>query len=87
MIKVQPFYLLRHEDVHGISGTGIVAIGAIYPSGKCVIEWITFTSSMNIYNNFEQVKEIHGHEGRTEVVLGHPPEPKMPRKARKKKDE
>jgi hypothetical protein len=79
-MKIQPFYLLRHEDVNGISGTGVVAVGAIYPSGICIIEWLTFTSSLNQYKSFEHVKEVHGHEGRTEIVMGNPPSKKTKRK-------
>jgi len=82
MQDIKPFYLLRNEDETGISGTGIVAIGAIYPSGKCVIEWLTFTTSMNIYNTFDQVVEVHGHGGKTQVIIGSLPK----KKGRKKKE-
>lgn len=70
----QHFYLLRKEDESGVSGTGIVAIGAVLPSGQCVLEWLTFTSSIAIYKNIDAVQEIHGHGGKTEVVLGDPPD-------------
>ncbi len=73
MPKVRPFYFKRNEDKSGISGTGIVAVGVILPSGKCVIEWITFLSSVNMYQNFDHVKKIHGHEGSTEIIMGDPP--------------
>ena len=84
MLKVERFYLKRKEDISGISGTGIVAVGAILPSGICVVEWQTVYSSINFYKNFAHVQEIHGHDGATEVILGDPPEPK---KKRKKKNE
>ena len=73
MEKFQEFYLLRHTDVHGKSGTGIVARGVVFPSGKSVLEWCTFHSSVCIYPNINDVLEIHGHEGKTEVVMGTPP--------------
>jgi hypothetical protein len=68
----QHFYLKRIEDESGVSGTGIVAIGVVLPSGQCVLEWLTFTSSIAIYKNIEAVEEIHGHHGKTLVVLGDP---------------
>lgn len=74
MIKLQEFYLKRLEDETGVSGEGVVAVGTIFPSGACVVEWLTFTSSITIFKNIEHVKEVHGHGGKTEVVMGHPDE-------------
>lgn len=80
MDKIQHFYLKRKVDVSGTSGTGIVARGVILPSGNCVLEWLTFHSSIAIYKNIEDVEKIHGHDGATEVILGDPPVPKKKRK-------
>lgn len=60
MDKFQEFYLQRNEDVSGTSGTGIVARGIVFPSGKA----------------------IHGHGGKTLVILGTP----KVNKPRKKKE-
>lgn len=88
----QHFYLKRNEDESGVSGTGIVAIGAVLPDGQCVLQWLTFTSSIAIYKNIDAVIDIHGHHGKTEVVLGDPPDehksddsepPKKQRRTRK----
>ena len=65
---LKTFYLERKEDVSGVSGTGRVAIGAIYPSGRAVIEWLTESRSINIYESVSDVEKIHGHEGRTILV-------------------
>jgi len=73
MIRLRPFYLERVEDETGVSGTGIVAVGAVYPSGICIVEWLTFTSSLNQYRSLDHVKEVHGHSGKTKVVMGSPP--------------
>jgi hypothetical protein len=86
MDKIKHFYFKRVEDVSGTSGTGIVARGVILPSGACVLEWLTFHSSIAIYKNIEDVEKIHGHAGSTLVILGDPPEDK-PKKTRKKKDD
>jgi hypothetical protein len=81
------FYLQRLEDETGISGTGIVARGCIFPSGSVVLEWQTFHSSICIYKNIQDVEAIHGHNGKTVVVMGPPPDPDAPvKKKRKKKD-
>lgn len=67
--SMQEFYLKREEDVSGTSGTGVVARGVILPSGKCVLEWTSFHTSVAIYNNIQDVELIHGHGGKTKVVL------------------
>jgi hypothetical protein len=80
-MDIKHFYLKRNEDESGVSGTGIVAQGVQLPSGHCVLEWLTFTSSIAIYKSLNDVIEIHGHNGKTEVIMGDPPKTK----ARKKK--
>jgi hypothetical protein len=81
MDRIQHFYLQRNIDESGVSGTGIVARGVILPSGTCVLEWQTFHSSIAHYKNIADVEAIHGHEGKTQVVMGDPPL----KKGRKKK--
>ena len=71
-MKIEPmqeFYLFREEDVSGTSGTGVVARGVVLPSGKCVLEWTSFHTSIALYNNVQDVESIHGHGGKTKVVL------------------
>jgi len=82
---LREFYLQRKEDASGISGTGVVARGVILPSGKCVLEWMSFYSSVNVYKNIEDVKHIHGHEGMTEVIIGVPPKAPSHQRTKKKK--
>ena len=83
MDKIQHFYLKRKVDVSGTSGTGLVARGVILPSGKCVLEWLTFHTSVAIYSNIDDVEKIHGHDGATEVILGDP----VLKKKRKKNED
>lgn len=66
---MQEFYLSRDEDVSGTSGVGIVARGVVLPSGKAVLEWTSFHTSIALYNNLQDVEAIHGHGGKTKVVL------------------
>jgi hypothetical protein len=86
MHKVKPFYLLRREDASGISGTGVVAVGVILPSGLCVMEWTSFHSSVAYYRNFEDITLIHGHGGKTEVIMGEIPDPTKSKKKKVKED-
>lgn len=65
---MKEFYLKRNEDESGVSGVGVVAKGVILPSGKCILEWQTSTSSLGIYNNIQELEAIHGHGGKTKVV-------------------
>jgi len=82
--QFKEFFLKRIEDETGISGTGVVARGVVFPSGKVVLEWQTFHSSICIYNNLSDVEQIHGHNGKTLVVMGSPDEGDKPKRSRKK---
>ena len=58
---------MRHEDVSGVSGTGIVAEGCLFSTGKTIIAWTSNFKSVAIYDSFLEMEAIHGHEGRTVV--------------------
>lgn len=62
------FNLVRHEDETGVSGTGIVAQGVQFASGKVAMNWTTDHTSTTIFDSIEEVKAVHGHGGKTEVV-------------------
>lgn len=66
MLRV--FHLERDEDVSGVSGTGIVARGVIFPDGSCVLRWDTVVRSTVFYDSIEDVEKITGHGGRTRIV-------------------
>lgn len=61
------FYLNRIEDESGVSGVGIVAEGIQFSNGKCVLSWLTEHSSIAIYDNIDDLKAIHGHNGKTVI--------------------
>jgi hypothetical protein len=67
--KVQLFHLWRDEDPSGVSGVGRVAVGAVFPSGKVVLEWLGSHDTLGIYDDIERVQYIHGHGGKTRVVF------------------
>lgn len=65
------FYLLRHNDIHGKSGEGHVLDGIEWPNGKVSVCWASDTSSVTVYDSFEDFEILHveGHgEGSNEVV-------------------
>lgn len=70
---LKKFFLLRHEDVHGNSGIGVVAVGVQLPSGKCVMEWLSEEVTETIFESAEQIVRLHSHNGKTELVWGDPP--------------
>lgn len=65
-----PFWLFRSEDMSGVSGEGYVAEGVIFHDGRCAMSWLTVPSSISIYESIEIIETIHGHGGRTVVILG-----------------
>ena len=62
------FNLVRDEDVSGVSGTGIVAEGIQFSTGKCVLAWVTQYRSIAVYDSIQELEAIHGHDGRTRIV-------------------
>lgn len=62
------FQLHRDVDVSGISGTGIVADGVVFPDGVSVIRWRGERQSTVVWPSVEDVEAIHGHGGATRVV-------------------
>jgi hypothetical protein len=67
-----PFVLRRHHDVTGVSGTGIVADGALFPAagkGVAVVRWRGERGSTVVWDRISHVKEIHGHDGNTIIEI------------------
>lgn len=65
---LKKFALQRVEDETGISGTGYVAVGVMFPSGQCFMEWNTPVRSRGHYMSIADVEAIHGHGGKTRVI-------------------
>ncbi len=61
------FKLVRHEDVSGISGTGLVAYGCEYPDGTCTLRWCVGgkAGSTAVYATLEDLMSIHLHGDKT----------------------
>lgn len=63
------FHFYRREDETGVSGTGPVVEGVQFSNGWCVLRWISDKSSLGFYQSIQEVEAIHGHGGKTEIVV------------------
>lgn len=63
------FHFYRIEDQSGVSGTGPVVEGVEFTNGWCALRWLSNKSSICFYRSMEDVKSIHGHGGKTEIVV------------------
>lgn len=61
------FRLVRHEDETGISGTGTVAWGVVFPDGVAVTRWNSEVAQTCVWQSMAEVEAVHGHGGKTEV--------------------
>jgi hypothetical protein len=63
------FHLQRIEDETGVSGTGKVAEGVVFANGWVAMIWLTAHTSVSFYQSIQEVEAIHGHNGKTLVVV------------------
>lgn len=68
-LDIYTFQLVRDSDVTGVSGTGIVALGCDFPGNSCVLQWTSEIKSTFWYPSMETVKKLHGHDGKTRIVV------------------
>lgn len=65
------FRLNRAEDETGVSGVGVVAYGAVFPGGKCVVAWCApgRPHSVAVYDSFEDAMLVHvaSHKSKTSL--------------------
>ncbi|PSL01128.1 hypothetical protein CLV30_11564 [Haloactinopolyspora alba] len=68
------FALHRRYDLTGGSGTGVIAYGTRYPSGRVTLAWrCSDVRSVSVYDDIADVEQIHGHNGLTDVRWIDPP--------------
>lgn len=61
------FYLWRNEDVSGVSGTGLVAWGVMWPDGTVALRWESEFATTAIADSIFDVNRIYGHGGKTVI--------------------
>lgn len=60
--------IMRHEDVHGVSGTGDHLADVFEASdGTTIVRWLGKDGSTNVYQGVKNVSNVHGHGGKTEI--------------------
>jgi hypothetical protein len=67
----RPFVLMRLDDETGLSGTGVVAWGVLFPDGKAVTRWCGTTTDVRqtcVWDDLEHVRAVHGHDGKTSII-------------------
>lgn len=65
------FVLQRDHDVTGVSGTGSVADGVVWPDGAVTIRWCGERPSTVNWDTIDDAEYIHGHGGATRFVWAH----------------
>jgi hypothetical protein len=71
------FVLVRTEDVHGVSGEGIICEGVQFTTGYVVFTWLSPFMKIDISHSADVMEHVHGHEGKTRVVWLDPHEGRM----------
>ena len=57
----------RHEDVHGVSGTGVVAEVIEFSDGSAVARWLGKDAMSNVAAGIKNITNVHGHGGKMEI--------------------
>ncbi len=65
------FVLMRDEDETGVSGTGVVAGGVLFPDGVVALRWYSDWPTSVVFHDrgMEAVEAVHGHNGKTHIVF------------------
>lgn len=61
------FQLQRAHDVSGVSGTGVVAFGVMFPDQTVAIRWRGRHASTVVWERLDDAIAVHGHSGATTV--------------------
>ncbi len=66
-----PFVLRRNADVTGISGTGIVADGVLFPDLRVATRWRSTdgVAQTCAWDRLAHVRQVHGHGGATVIEM------------------
>ena len=65
---MRTFIMVRDEDVSGVSGTGVVADGVVFPDGTVAIRWRGDARSTVVWATLAEAEAVHGHDGRTRFI-------------------
>lgn len=62
------FTLERDHDITGVSGTGTVADGVVWPDNTVSIRWRGQRPSVVFWESLADAEAVHGHGGATRFV-------------------
>jgi hypothetical protein len=66
------FLLYREQDATGVSGTGVVATGVVWPDGHAALRWKAddheVASSTSVWSSVADLLRVHGHGGLSKIV-------------------
>lgn len=62
------FNMVRHTDVSGVSGTGVVAQVIEFSNGRAVINWTRPPHATTVYLSLEDLLSVHSHGGSTQLL-------------------
>lgn len=63
----RPFVLRRDRDISGVSGTGIILDGILWPDGQAVIHWRGKWALTTPHPSMESILDIHDHGGQGDL--------------------
>ncbi|MDX2948032.1 hypothetical protein [Streptomyces caniscabiei] len=72
MTQPRRFHLQRTTDITGVSGTGRVADGVLWPDGTVSIRWRGERPSTVAWDRLADAEHVHGHGGHTVIVWDDP---------------
>lgn len=61
------FQMIRHRDVTGVSGTGLIGEGTQFRDGTTVFRWYGEHPSTSVWPSVDELVAVHGHQGATEL--------------------
>jgi hypothetical protein len=67
VVSPRTFELVRHRDLSGVSGTGVVAEGCVFTDGSVALRWRGNNPATAVWPDLDSVLAVHGHHGATEV--------------------
>lgn len=68
-IQMRRFIMIRNKDLTGISGTGVVAEGAVFSDGLSILRWLRSPFALGVYPSLDDLIAVHGHGGASQVVF------------------
>ena len=71
-VSPKRFLLYREQDATGVSGTGVVATGVVWPDGHAALRWKAddheAASSTSVWSSVADLMRVHGHGGLSKLL-------------------